>query len=65
MDIATILNLVVITLLSLISFLGIRLFKTNDKQYDLLLKLNDTIHDVDKRVVVVETTLDITHKMVL
>ena len=55
MDVSSVLNIIIIVLLSLISFLGVRLFNTNDKQYALMSKLNETIHKVDKRVIVLET----------
>ena len=57
-----ILNIIIIILLTVLGFIGRRLFMTNDKQYEMLNKINEFIHKVDKRLIKIETLNEFNNK---
>jgi len=53
--ILAILNFVIIILMTILAFIGRRLFKTQDEQFKIMHSIREFIHRVDKRVLVIET----------
>lgn len=51
----SILNVLVILLLTILGFIGKRLINTNDTQYELMHDIREFMHRIDKRVVILET----------
>lgn len=53
--ILTVLNLVIIILMTVLAFIGRRLFRTQDEQFKIMHSIREFIHRVDKRVLIIET----------